>query len=93
MGFSVYISNTTEMSHGIECYKDDTLTTNTIPAVFTTICPVHGQYVIYYNERQSNVSYPKDYSPNVHNNLCEVEVHGKWSIQSQNKCEKNTEYF
>lgn len=93
MGFSVYISNTTEMSHGIECYKDDTFTTNTIPAVFTTICPVHGKYVIYYNERQSNVTYPKEYSPYVQNNLCEVEVHGKWSIQSKNKCEENTDYF
>lgn len=77
LGFSVYISNTTDKSQGILCFKDNNFNKSTIPAVFTTTCPVHGQYVIYYNERLSNVKYPKDYSAHAENNLCEVEVYGK----------------
>lgn len=77
LGFSVYISNTTDKSQGILCFKDKNFTKSTIPAVFTTTCPVHGQYVIYYNERLSNVTYSKEYSAFAQNNLCEVEVYGK----------------
>ncbi|XP_052695812.1 receptor-type tyrosine-protein phosphatase zeta-like [Crassostrea angulata] len=76
LGFSVYISNTTDKSQGILCFKDNNFNKSTIPAVFTTTCPVHGQYVIYYNERLSNVKYPTDYSAHAENNLCEVEVYG-----------------
>ncbi|XP_065926592.1 uncharacterized protein [Magallana gigas] len=76
LGFSVYVSNTTDRLQGTLCYKDDDFTTLTIPAVFTTICPVHGQYVIYYNERLPGVTYPRGYSTYVHSNLCEVEVYG-----------------
>ncbi|XP_065934347.1 uncharacterized protein [Magallana gigas] len=76
LGFSVYISNTTDRLQGTLCYKDDNFTIDTIPAVFTTTCPVHGQYVIYYNERLPGVSYPGGYSVYVTNVLCEVEVYG-----------------
>ncbi|XP_052691366.1 uncharacterized protein LOC128169241, partial [Crassostrea angulata] len=58
LGFSVYISNTTDRLQGTLCYKDDNFTADTIPAVFNTTCPVHGQYVIYYNERLPGVTYP-----------------------------------
>uniref|UniRef100_K1QLN4 Scavenger receptor class F member 2 n=1 Tax=Magallana gigas TaxID=29159 RepID=K1QLN4_MAGGI len=61
---------------GTLCDKDDNFTRATIPAVFTTTCPVHGQYVIYYNERRQGVTYPDDYSKYVFTGLCEVEVHG-----------------
>uniref|UniRef100_K1QZ68 Multiple epidermal growth factor-like domains 11 n=1 Tax=Magallana gigas TaxID=29159 RepID=K1QZ68_MAGGI len=71
LGFSVYISNTTDRLQGTLCYKDDNFTVYTIPAVFTTTCPVHGQYVIYYNERLPGVTYPF-----VSVDLCEVEVYG-----------------
>eukprot|EP00105_Crassostrea_gigas_P034461 XP_019918609.1 PREDICTED: multiple epidermal growth factor-like domains protein 6 isoform X1 [Crassostrea gigas] len=76
LGFSVYVSNTTDRLQGTLCYKDDNFTLDTIPAVFTTTCPVHGQYVIYYNERLLGVTYPDDYSDDVVSDLCELEVYG-----------------
>ncbi|XP_052695878.1 uncharacterized protein LOC128174349 [Crassostrea angulata] len=76
LGFSVYVSNTTDISHGTLCFKDDNFTINTIPSVFTTNCSVHGQYVIYYNERLPGVVYPDGYESSVDSDLCEVEVYG-----------------
>nr|XP_034322449.1 receptor-type tyrosine-protein phosphatase epsilon [Crassostrea gigas] len=76
LGFSLYISNTTDKLQGTLCFKDTNFTLDTIPAVFTTICPVYGQYVIYYNERLTNAIHPEYYSPAVGNNVCEVEVYG-----------------
>lgn len=73
----MYVSNTTKMLEGTLCFKDNNFTLDTIPAVVTTICPVHGQYVIYYNERLSSRTYPNEYSPYAENNLCEVEVFGE----------------
>ena len=78
LGFSLYISNTTNKSDGTLCFKDASFTLNTIPAAFNTTCTVHGQYVIYYNERISNVTYPDGYSRYAYNELCEVEVYGKY---------------
>eukprot|EP00105_Crassostrea_gigas_P010418 XP_011425691.1 PREDICTED: cell death abnormality protein 1 [Crassostrea gigas] len=76
LGFSVYVSNTTDRSQGTLCFKDDNFTINTIPPVFTTNCSVHGQYVIYYNERLQGVVYPDGYYSYVDSDLCEVEVYG-----------------
>ncbi|XP_065938052.1 multiple epidermal growth factor-like domains protein 10 [Magallana gigas] len=76
LGFSVYVSNTTDRLQGTLCYKDDNSTVETMPTVFTTTCPVHGQYVIYYNERRSGVTYPDGYYYFVSIALCEVEVYG-----------------
>ncbi|XP_052692292.1 uncharacterized protein LOC128170547 isoform X2 [Crassostrea angulata] len=76
LGFSVYVSNTTDRLQGTLCFKDDKFTLDTIPAVFTTICPVNGQYVIYYNERLPGATYPDVYSASVFIALCEVEVYG-----------------
>lgn len=79
LGFSVYVSNTTDKETGTLCFKDTNFTTDTIPTVFTTICSVHGQYVIYYNERLIGGTYPDYYSRLAENNVCEVEVYGECS--------------
>eukprot|EP00105_Crassostrea_gigas_P034101 XP_019918249.1 PREDICTED: uncharacterized protein LOC105349175 [Crassostrea gigas] len=81
LGFSVYVSNTTDRLQETLCYKDDNFTLDTKPAVFTTTCAVHGQYVIYYNERLPGVTYPDDYSDGVATGLCEVEVYGECSVK------------
>eukprot|EP00105_Crassostrea_gigas_P016573 XP_011434009.1 PREDICTED: uncharacterized protein LOC105332951 [Crassostrea gigas] len=76
LGFSVYVSNTTDRSQGTLCFKDNNFTTSSLPSVFTINCSVHGQYVIYYNERLPSTAYPDDYSMYAFNDVCEVEVYG-----------------
>uniref|UniRef100_A0A8W8NVB3 EGF-like domain-containing protein n=1 Tax=Magallana gigas TaxID=29159 RepID=A0A8W8NVB3_MAGGI len=76
LGFSVYVSNSTYRQQGTLCYKDSNFTLETIPAVVNVVCPVHGQYVIYYNERLTEISYPESYKLYAENNVCEIEVYG-----------------
>lgn len=78
LGFSVYVSNTTVRTDGKLCFKDTSFNTTTVPAIINITCIVHGQYVIYYNERLPNKMYPSYYSRYAHNELCEVEVYGKY---------------
>lgn len=77
LGFSVYVSNTTVTTDGKLCFKDTSFNRTTVPAILNITCIVHGQYVIYYNERLTNGGYPTYYSRYAHNELCEVEVYGK----------------
>nr|XP_022304885.1 multiple epidermal growth factor-like domains protein 10 [Crassostrea virginica] len=76
LGFSVYVSNTTNRLDWDLCFKDSSFTISNIPKVFTTNCIKHGLYVIYHNERLANKTYPADYSLYAYNDLCEVEVYG-----------------
>lgn len=79
LGFTVYISNTTEKVDGKICFQDNQIFTKyTIPAVLTLNCTHHGRYVIYYNSRRSmSNGYPPDYSLYAYNELCEFEVYGE----------------
>ncbi|XP_062602221.1 uncharacterized protein LOC134263876 [Saccostrea cucullata] len=76
MGFYLYVSNTTNIENGYLCFHDTNYTRATIPAVANISCPVHGQYVIYYNERPIKNDNRTEPSVNAHSELCEVEVYG-----------------
>ncbi|XP_078330352.1 uncharacterized protein LOC144624428 [Crassostrea virginica] len=75
LGFSVYISNTTNKEDGVLCFRDTNYTRATIPNPVNITCPYHGRYVIYYNNR-THTPFPYGYSPYAFIELCEVEVYG-----------------
>ncbi|XP_022303621.1 uncharacterized protein LOC111111122 isoform X2 [Crassostrea virginica] len=75
LGFSVYISNTTNKGDGVLCFRDTNYTPATIPNPVNISCPYHGRYVIYYNNR-THLPYPEGYSDFAYTVLCEVEVYG-----------------
>ena len=80
LGFSVYVSNTTDRTDGTMCFEDTNFTKYNIPAIINITCIVEGQYVIYYNERLENHKNRTDFSENAFNDLCEVEVYGDFYI-------------
>lgn len=58
------------------CYNDRVYLSNIVPSVVDVFCSAIGRYVIYYNERFSDLTYPYGYSKFAFVDLCEVEVYG-----------------
>lgn len=76
LGFSVYVSNSTDKEDGSICFYDDNdYTLSSIPKKPTLNCTMHGRYVIFYNERK--LGQPSYYDPEAFVELCEFEVYGK----------------
>ncbi|XP_062597119.1 platelet endothelial aggregation receptor 1-like, partial [Saccostrea cucullata] len=75
-GFFVYVSNTTSRQDGHLCFHEIQTEDRTPTENQTISCPVHGRYVIYYNERRRNMTYPSYYSTYAFSELCELEVIG-----------------
>lgn len=76
MGFTIVVSNTTDHKDGVVCYHDRVYNRATVPAVDDVFCSAIGRYVIYNNERFSELTYPQGYSKVAFVDLCEVEVYG-----------------
>lgn len=74
-GFSLYVSNTTNIiPSGVLCYKDGP---EIPPLDFNINCTKNGRYIIFYNERKDGITYPVDYETlSVFTELCEVYVLG-----------------
>lgn len=79
LGFSTYISNTTDKEDGFLCFKDTNFTKSTIPNSIRIPCSIHGRYVIYFNNR-THPPYPTGYDKYAYNELCEMEVYGMYFL-------------
>lgn len=74
-GFFLYVSNTTSKKDGHLCFHEIQTAPGTPLPDQKINCSVLGRYVIYYNDRLPNITYPSYYSQSAFNELCEVEVY------------------
>lgn len=79
-GFFLYVSNTTVKEHGYICFHEMQRVNGTPSEDQRINCPVHGRYVIYYNERIRGYVYPSYYSEFAYYELCELEVYGEFTM-------------
>ena len=77
LGFSVYISNTTNKEDGVLCFRDTSYTRALIPNPVNLICPYSGRYVIYFNNK-THKPFLYGYSYYADADLCELEVYGEF---------------
>ncbi|XP_061190942.1 multiple epidermal growth factor-like domains protein 11 [Saccostrea echinata] len=75
-GFFLYVSNTTLKEDGHVCFHAIQRVNGTPVEDQTIYCSVQGRYVIFYNERRPDVTYPSYYTPYAYTDLCELEVYG-----------------
>ncbi|XP_061170860.1 teneurin-4-like [Saccostrea echinata] len=92
-GFFLYVSNYTQKERGKLCFHEIQNVNGTPLENKTINCLVHGRYVIYYNERKWNVTYPKYYSKKAFNEVCELQVFGcndsrKYGVNCDQECSK-----
>lgn len=57
LGSSVYVSNTENRLDGTLCYMDNTFTLDTLPAVISTPCRLHGKNITLYSKIRQDVKY------------------------------------
>ncbi|XP_078330668.1 uncharacterized protein LOC144624644 [Crassostrea virginica] len=90
-GFSVYVSMNGSRDASSLCYKDGPV----LPHLnFTTHCFTYGRYVIFFNERNSELKYPDEYQlTSVYTELCEVIVlectAGWYGLDCKQECSGN----
>lgn len=92
LGFSVYLSNTTDKEEGILCFRDNSYTRATLPNIVNISCPYYGRYVICYNNR-THSPYPAEYSKYVFTFLCEVEVYGENNFTEETRMLYRSDYL
>lgn len=79
-GFSLHVSNSSKKEEGFNCFHDFSFRPDLLSCDRTINCSVNGRYVIFYNERRKDTSYPRFFSEYAHIDLCDVEVYGNSSF-------------